>query len=81
MGATRERDSREEIGSETQDRVQLAIKENADSSIFLCVRSHPACQISEQAGTVSAAAPCVPGGETEAGEEGGKDPVPALPVS
>lgn len=49
MGATRERDSREEIGSETQDRVQLAIKENADSSIFLCVRSHPACQISEQA--------------------------------
>lgn len=49
MGETREWDSREEIGFETGDRVQLAIKKSGDSNIFLHVWLHPACQISDQA--------------------------------
>lgn len=49
MGETREWDGREEVGFKTRDRVQLAIKKSGDSSIFLRVWLHPACQISDQA--------------------------------
>lgn len=49
MGETHEWDSREEIGFNTRDRVQLANEKSGDSSIFLYVWLLPACQISDQA--------------------------------
>lgn len=49
MGETHEWDSREKIGFKTRDRVQLGTKKSGDSSIFLCVWMHPACQISDRA--------------------------------
>lgn len=82
MGETREWGSREEVGFETRDGVQSALKRSGDSSIFLRAWLCPACQVSDQA----LQSPLLlhvlrTGGETEAGEKGGKDPVLGLPAT